>query len=345
MFFRGNLEDVGVLTLIQFAHQSRSSGKLVLKDAAGDAYLFYRDGDVVHAARNGEEGMDALVDIIDLAGGEFEFQNGVPSEKVTIAMDIPRALMNALRLRDERKLNEAVRLRQEAEERERAAAAEEEARLKAEAEARQKAEEAARLQAEAEARQKAEEAAKLQAEAEARQKAEEAAKLQAEAEARQKAEAEAKQKAEEEARLHVEAEARQNAEAEATAKVADDPKLLAEKAALAARLNELLAAAPIFSCAYISNGGGAFIARAERTTGELQRRERLRDSLLGLAAAYPPKALKRVFLEDEMGTGVLVALPGNRNLVAVADTTTPLGSISVGIGKFVARLAPAPESE
>ena len=329
MFFRGNLEDVGVLTLIQFAHQSRSSGKLVLKDAAGDAYLFYRDGDVVHAARNGEEGMDALVDIIDLAGGEFEFQNGVPSEKVTIAMDIPRALMNALRLRDERKLNEAVRLRQEAEERERAAAAEEEARLKAEAEARQK----------------AEEAAKLQAEAEARQKAEEAAKLQAEAEARQKAEAEAKQKAEEEARLHVEAEARQNAEAEATAKVADDPKLLAEKAALAARLNELLAAAPIFSCAYISNGGGAFIARAERTTGELQRRERLRDSLLGLAAAYPPKALKRVFLEDEMGTGVLVALPGNRNLVAVADTTTPLGSISVGIGKFVARLAPAPESE
>jgi colicin import membrane protein len=79
-----------------------------------------------------------------------------------------------------------------------AAKAEEEARLKAEAEAAAKAEEEARLKAEAEA--------KAKAEAEARQKAEAEAEAKAEEEARLKAEAEAKAKAEEEARITAEAE-------------------------------------------------------------------------------------------------------------------------------------------
>ncbi|MBR0364577.1 MAG: cell envelope integrity protein TolA, partial [Clostridia bacterium] len=92
------------------------------------------------------------------------------------------------------------------------AKAEEEARLKAEAEAKAKAEEEARLKAEAEAKAKAEEEARLKAEAEAKAKAEEEARL--------KAEAEAKAKAEEEARL--------KAEAEKAAKLAAEAKLMEE---------------------------------------------------------------------------------------------------------------------
>ena len=100
------------------------------------------------------------------------------------------------------------------------AQAEEEARLKAEAEAQAKAqaqaEEEARLKAEAEAQ------AKAQAEEEARAKAEAEAqaKAQAEEEARLKAEAEAQAKAqaEEEARLKAEAEAKAKAEEEAEAR-------------------------------------------------------------------------------------------------------------------------------
>ena len=109
------------------------------------------------------------------------------------------------------------------------AQAEEEARLKAEAEAQAKAqaEEEARLKAEAEAQAKAqaEEEARLKAEAEAQ------AKAQAEEEARLKAEAEAKAKAEEEA------EARAKAEADAQTQVQDKPK---EKKSLFARLRESL---------------------------------------------------------------------------------------------------------
>ena len=109
------------------------------------------------------------------------------------------------------------------------AQAEEEARLKAEAEAQAKAqaEEEARAKAEAEAQAKAqaEEEARLKAEAEAQ------AKAQAEEEARLKAEAEAKAKAQEEA------EARAKAEADAQTQVQDKPK---EKKSLFARLRESL---------------------------------------------------------------------------------------------------------
>ncbi|MGE6540847.1 hypothetical protein [Bacillus luti] len=106
--------------------------------------------------------------------------------------------------------------------------AEEEARKQAEAEARRKAEEEARKQAEVEARRKAEEEAKKQAEVEARWKAEEEAKKQAEVEARWKAEEEARKQAEAEARRKAEEEARKQAEAEARRKVEEEARKQAE---------------------------------------------------------------------------------------------------------------------
>ena len=96
-------------------------------------------------------------------------------------------------------------------------AAEEAARLEAEAQAKAAAEEAARLEAEAQAKAAAEEAARLEAEVQAKAAAEEAARLEAEAQAKA---------AEEAARL--EAEAQQAALAAQTAAIsAEELKLLA----------------------------------------------------------------------------------------------------------------------
>jgi membrane protein involved in colicin uptake len=111
------------------------------------------------------------------------------------------------------------------------AKAEEEAKLKAEADAKAKAEEEAKLKAEAEAKAKAEEEAKAKAEEEAKAKAEEEAKLKAEAEAKAKAEEEAKAKAEEEAKLKAEAEAKAKAEEEAKLKAEAEAKAKAEEEA------------------------------------------------------------------------------------------------------------------
>ncbi|MEA3382259.1 MAG: signal recognition particle-docking protein FtsY [Pseudomonadota bacterium] len=103
------------------------------------------------------------------------------------------------------------------------AQAEEEARLKAEAEAKAKAQEEAearaKAEAEAQAKAQAEEEARLKAEAEAQAKAQ--AQAQAEEEARLKAEAaaQAKAQAEEEARLKAEADAQAKAQAEEEARL------------------------------------------------------------------------------------------------------------------------------
>ncbi|MDH2925557.1 hypothetical protein A4A71_09640 [Nicoletella semolina] len=81
------------------------------------------------------------------------------------------------------------------------AKAEQEAKARAEAEAKAKAEQEAKARAEAEAKAKAEQEAKARAEAEAKAKAEQEAKARAEAEAKAKAEQEAEARAKEEARI------------------------------------------------------------------------------------------------------------------------------------------------
>ena len=123
--------------------------------------------------------------------------------------------------------------RRKAEEEEARRKAEEEARRKAEEEeARRKAEEEARRKAEEEeARRKAEEEARRKAEEEACRKAEEEARRKAEEEARQKAEEEARRKAEEEERLRLaaEEEARRKAEEEALQKAQAEEKARREQ--------------------------------------------------------------------------------------------------------------------
>ena len=128
---------------------------------------------------------------------------------------------------------EAARIEAEAQAK---AAAEEAARIEAEAQAKAAAEEAARIEAEAQAKAAAEEAAQLEAEAQAKAAVEEAARIEAEAQAkaaeeaaRLEAEAQAKAAAEEAARI--EAEAQQAALAAQTAQTAaisaEELKLLA----------------------------------------------------------------------------------------------------------------------
>ena len=125
-------------------------------------------------------------------------------------------------------------------------AAEEAARLEAEAQAKAAAEEAARLEVEAQAKAAAEEAARLEAEAQAKAAAEEAARLEAEAQAkaaaeeaaRLEAEAQAKAAAEEAARLEAEAQAK--AAAEEAARIAAEAQA-AQTAAISAEELKLLA--------------------------------------------------------------------------------------------------------
>ena len=102
MALRGSLNDLGIVDLIQFPHHGKKTGELVITTPDGPIRLSYQDGAVVHATAGSASGMDALVEAVDLSQGEFEFRPDLGTDIRTIEIDLHRALMTALKLRDER---------------------------------------------------------------------------------------------------------------------------------------------------------------------------------------------------------------------------------------------------
>jgi predicted regulator of Ras-like GTPase activity (Roadblock/LC7/MglB family)/Flp pilus assembly protein TadD len=108
------------------------------------------------------------------------------------------------------------------------AAADDEAKAKAQAEAKRQADEEAKAKAQAEAKRQADEEAKAKAQAEAKRQADEEAKAKAEAEAKRQADEEAKAKAEADAKRQADEEAKAKAEAEAKRQADEEAKAKAE---------------------------------------------------------------------------------------------------------------------
>jgi hypothetical protein len=104
MALNGTLEELAVLDVVQFVNQAHLSGVLVLKSAAEEAELFYRKGGLVHARLAEWTGLEVLVRIVDWTSGTFSFRPGAESPDETIRMDLHRAVMCALKTRDERRM-------------------------------------------------------------------------------------------------------------------------------------------------------------------------------------------------------------------------------------------------
>jgi hypothetical protein len=101
MALKGSLSDIGVVDLVQFAHSGRKSGQLVLASSAETARLFYDHGQLVHATLGALEGLQVLVEIFGWTEAEFSFSEGVQCPTRSIHLDLPRAVMAALKMRDD----------------------------------------------------------------------------------------------------------------------------------------------------------------------------------------------------------------------------------------------------
>ncbi len=109
----------------------------------------------------------------------------------------------------------------------------------------------------------------------------------------------------------------------------------------AAMLQELLGESPFVHLSLMDAAGrlSAEATRPLHATGDLVR---LRTVLHTLAKSYPRAGLGRVFVQDDNGTAVLVTLPGERYLIAVADKSTQPGQVSISIGRIAARVMQPP---
>ena len=108
-----------------------------------------------------------------------------------------------------------------------------------------------------------------------------------------------------------------------------------------ALLEELLGESPFVHLSVV-DAAARVTAEATRplhATGDLAR---LRTVLHALARTYPRAGMGRVFVQDDNGTVVLVALPGERYLIAVADKSTQPGQVSISIGRVAARVMETP---
>ncbi len=102
MALNGTLSDLGVVDLIQFPSAGRKTGELIITGPDDEARLYYSKGNLVHLVLGSHKGMDALVEIVSWEEGEFEFRLGVHSDERSLKTDLHRALMQALKTRDER---------------------------------------------------------------------------------------------------------------------------------------------------------------------------------------------------------------------------------------------------
>jgi hypothetical protein len=230
MALKGTLKDMPIIDLVQFPHSGRKTGNLIISGTDAEARLSYENGSLVHATLGDLSGMAALVRIVDWDEGTFEFVPDAEPEARSIDLDLHRAVMQALKLRDELKREEEERRATEA----------------------------------------------------------------------------------------------------FVQEAADE--------ALTARLSEFVGSNDFALHASILAPGGNLMASVDGPDGSPEGIEKLRSALHSLVQGYPRGVLRRILLEDELGTVALVGLRDGGTLFAVADKGASLGSVSMSLGRLAAGL-------
>lgn len=103
MTIRGSLADLDVLELLQTVAAGRKSGELVVAGPEDVARLYFDHGRLCHAETARAQGQDVLAEVVGWEEGEFEFRPDAAPVIRTLHSDLYRALMLALKTRDERR--------------------------------------------------------------------------------------------------------------------------------------------------------------------------------------------------------------------------------------------------
>ncbi len=108
--------------------------------------------------------------------------------------------------------------------------------------------------------------------------------------------------------------------------------------ALTARLSEFVQSNDFALHASVLNSDGKIRSSVDGPDGPPDGIEKLRSELHTLARAHPRGAVRRIILEDELGTVTLVGLRDGGSLIAVAGKRGSLGSVSMSVSRLAAGL-------
>lgn len=95
----GSLESVSLPGLLQLLSAERRTGRLQL----GEGALWLEEGSVVHAERGGLQGEEAVYALVEIAGGEFAFEDGERSSSRSVSSPTEHLVLEAACRRDQRR--------------------------------------------------------------------------------------------------------------------------------------------------------------------------------------------------------------------------------------------------
>lgn len=99
----GEIVGLGLTDVIQINHHNRFSGCIAIESTSGNALLFFRDGEIIHAEQGNRSGEEALYDVLQWPPGKFRLQPNVTTTRSTIQKSAQHLLLDAHRILDERR--------------------------------------------------------------------------------------------------------------------------------------------------------------------------------------------------------------------------------------------------
>ncbi|MBP7998209.1 MAG: DUF4388 domain-containing protein [Chloroflexi bacterium] len=104
MALRGNLHDMSVADLIQSYCQDQKTAHLMLNSQGQQAELYFKEGQIVHAAANGHQGEEVVYQTLAWVEGEFSLETGIEPPRISIRQSWPGLLLEGARRLDEGQL-------------------------------------------------------------------------------------------------------------------------------------------------------------------------------------------------------------------------------------------------
>lgn len=99
----GEIVGLGLTDVIQINHHNRFSGCIAIESTSGNALLFFRDGEIIHAEQGNRSGEEALYEVLGWPPGKFRLQPNVTTTRSTIQKSAQHLLLDAHRIMDERR--------------------------------------------------------------------------------------------------------------------------------------------------------------------------------------------------------------------------------------------------
>lgn len=99
--FDGEVSGMCLVDLLQIKAMGRFSGRIAVEQGTEAGYLFFRDGELIHAELDAYEGKDAFARILSWGGGTFRADPKLSTTQQTISESFQFLLLDALRMQDE----------------------------------------------------------------------------------------------------------------------------------------------------------------------------------------------------------------------------------------------------